>query len=181
MKLKKLTGVLLAVLMMFSMIPLSAYAYSAEQALLTFSNSGITETNPGSGYTIDGTSLAITAAGTYRLTGSCSEGTVEVSKGLSNVTLILDNLTLTSSATAPVIVKKTSNVLIKLVGTSTITNSEDPTRETTDPDNYEGAAIKVKSSSTQPMTLYISTAIAQSPAELLQSTQETTVYTLTQL
>lgn len=148
MKLKKLTGVILAVLMMFSMIPLSAYAYSAEQALLTFSDSGITETTPGTGYTIDGTSLAITAAGTYRLTGSCSEGTVEVSKGLSNVTLILDNLTLTSSATAPVIVKKTSNVLIKLVGTSTITNSEDPTRETTDPDNYEGAAIKVKSSST---------------------------------
>ena len=47
-----------------------------QSAALTFSDSGITETSSGSGYTIDGTSLTITTAGTYRISGSCSEGAV---------------------------------------------------------------------------------------------------------
>ncbi|MGN0513659.1 MAG: carbohydrate-binding domain-containing protein, partial [Lachnospiraceae bacterium] len=63
------------------------------------------------------------------------------------VTLILDNLTLANSETAPIIVKKNSSVLLKLEGTSTITNNEAPEKETTDPDNFEGAAVKVKSGS----------------------------------
>lgn len=147
MKTKKIFSVILAVLMMLSVFPLSASAYSKEQATLTFTSGGITETVSGSGYTINGTSLSITSDGTYRITGSCSEGTVEVGKGLTNVTLILDNLTLSSANTAPIIVKKSSSVLMKLVGTSTVTNNEEASKETTDPDNFEGAAIKVKSNS----------------------------------
>ena len=122
-----------------------------QSAALTFSNSGITETSAGSGYTIDGTTLTITTAGTYRISGSCSEGAVIVSKGLSNVTLILDNLTLASSATAPIVVKKSATVNIHLVGTSTLTDNEDPANETstdtTVAEAFEGAAIKVKSGS----------------------------------
>lgn len=147
MKTKSFISLLLTALLLISMVPLTASAYSAEQAVLSYSDSAITETVSGDGYSIDGTALTITKAGTYRLTGSSSEGTVTVSKGLSNVTLILDNLTLTSSQTAPIVVKKTSNVLFKLVGTSTITNNEDAQRETTDPDNFEGGVIKVKSGS----------------------------------
>ncbi|MBQ5399479.1 MAG: carbohydrate-binding domain-containing protein [Ruminococcus sp.] len=147
MKTKKLFSVILVLLMLLSVFPLTASAYSKEQATLTFTESGITETVSGSGYSIDGASLKITSDGTYRITGSCSEGTVEVAKSLTNVTLILDNLTLSSSNTAPIIVKKSSSVLMKLVGTSTITNNEDASKETTDPDNFEGAAIKVKSGS----------------------------------
>lgn len=147
MKTKKLFSVILAVLMMLSVFPLSASAYSKEQATLTFTSGGITETVSGSGYTINGTSLSITSDGTYRITGSCSEGTVEVGKGLTNVTLILDNLTLSSANTAPIIVKKSSSVLMKLVGTTTVTNNEEASKETTDPDNFEGAAIKVNSNS----------------------------------
>lgn len=97
----------------------SVSAVAEQSAVLTFSNSSITETSAGSGYTIDGTTLTITTAGTYRITGSCTEGSVVVSKGLSNVTLILDNLSLSSSTTAPVVVKKSANVNIHLVGTST--------------------------------------------------------------
>lgn len=147
MKTKRFLSVILAALMLLSLFPLSAGAYSKEQATLTFTGDGITETVNGSGYTIDGKSLTITSNGTYRINGSCDEGKIEVSKNLSNVTLILDNLTLSNSDTAPVIVKKSSSVLMKLVGTSTITNNEEASKETTDPDNFEGAAVKVKSGS----------------------------------
>ena len=127
-------------------------AVAEQSAVLTFSNSSITETSAGSGYTIDGTTLTITTAGTYRITGSCSEGSVVVSKGLSNVTLILDNLSLSSSTTAPIVVKKSANVNIHLVGTSTLTDNEDPANETstdtTVAEAFEGAAVKVKSGST---------------------------------
>ena len=130
----------------------SVSAVAEQSAVLTFSNSSITETSAGSGYTIDGTTLTITTAGTYRITGSCSEGSVVVSKGLSNVTLILDNLSLSSSTTAPVVVKKSANVNIHLVGTSTLTDNEDPADETstdtTVAEAFEGAAVKVKSGST---------------------------------
>lgn len=130
----------------------SVSAVAEQSAVLTFSNSSITETSAGSGYTIDGTTLTITTAGTYRIKGSCSEGSVVVSKGLSNVTLILDNLSLSSSTTAPVVVKKSANVNIHLVGTSTLTNNEDPANETstdtTVAEAFEGAAVKVKSGST---------------------------------
>ena len=127
-------------------------AVAEQSAVLTFSNSSIAETSAGSGYTIDGTTLTITTAGTYRITGSCTEGSVVVSKGLSNVTLILDNLSLSSSTTAPVVVKKSANVNIHLVGTSTLTDNEDPANETstdtTVAEAFEGAAVKVKSGST---------------------------------
>ena len=126
---------------------------TAEQsAVLTFSDSGITETSAGSGYTIDGTTLTITTAGTYRISGSCSEGAVIVGKRLSSVTLVLDNLTLASSTTAPIVVKKSATANIHLVGTSTLTDNEDPANETstdtTIAEAFEGAAIKVKSGST---------------------------------
>ena len=127
-------------------------AVAEQSAVLTFSNSSITETSAGSGYTIDGTTLTITTAGTYRITGSCTEGSVVVSKGLSNVTLILDNLSLSSSTSAPIVVKKSATVNIHLVGTSTLTDNEDPANETstdtTVAEAFEGAAVKVKSGST---------------------------------
>ena len=129
----------------------STSAVAEQSAELTFSNSGITETQSGSGYTIDGTTLTITTAGTYRIGGSCTEGAIIVSKGLSNVTLILDDLTLSSSTTAPIVVKKSAAVNIHLEGTSTLTDNEDPANETstdtTVAEAFEGAAIKVKSGS----------------------------------
>ena len=119
----------------------------AQSAALTFTNSAITETSAGSGYTIDGTTLTITTAGTYRISGSCSKGTIIVSKGLSDVTLILDNLTLASSTTAPIVVKKSATVNIHLDGTSTLTDNEDPANETstdaTVAEAFEGAATAI--------------------------------------
>ncbi len=160
---KKLLSLILALALIstFAISTVSAASVDTEDtvsavveqsAVLTFSNSSITETSAGSGYTIDGTTLTITTAGTYRITGSCTEGSIIVSKGLSNVTLILDNLSLSSSTTAPVVVKKSSTVNIHLVGTSTLTDNEDPANETstdtTVAEAFEGAAVKVKSGST---------------------------------
>lgn len=125
--------------------------YSSQQAELTFSDGGIFETKAGSGYSVDGTVLTIASAGTYRINGKCSEGTVIVGKGLGDVTLILDNLELSSAMTAPIVIKKTSNVLIILEGNNTLTDNEDATTEETN-ENFEGACIKVKSGSS--LTFY---------------------------
>ena len=157
---RKFLSLILALMLVFTLtIPAMAEsvdmaptsAVVEQSAVLTFSNGGITETSAGSGYTIDGTTLTVTTAGTYRIGGSCSEGAIIVSKGLSKVTLILDNLTLSSSATAPIVVKKSATVNIHLVGTSTLTDNEDPANETstdtTVAEAFEGAAIKVKSGS----------------------------------
>ena len=157
---RKLLSILLALMLVLTLaIPAMAASVDTadtsavveQSAELTFSNSGITETSAGSGYTIDGTTLTVTTAGTYRIGGRCSEGAIIVSKGLSDVTLILDNLTLASSTTAPIVVKKSATVNIHLVGTSTLTDNEDPANETstdtTVAEAFEGAAIKVKSGS----------------------------------
>lgn len=125
--------------------------YSAENATLTFSDSAIEETVAGTGYTISGTTLTITANGTYRVMGACQSGTVVVNKSLSNVVLIFENLTLSSSDTAPVVVKKGSSVVIKLIGTTTLNDNEDASKEDTNAD-FEGACIKVKSGSTLKIT-----------------------------
>ena len=148
MRTKKILSVLLTVMLILSVVPFTVGA-AAQDVTLTFTNEGITESFAGTGYTIAGTSLSITAAGVYTVTGSCSEGTIEVAKGVSGVTLIFDNLTLSSSATAPVIIKKTASAAIHLTGTSTLTNNEDPANETSSDlsvsEAYEGAAVKVKS------------------------------------
>ena len=157
---KKLLSLILALALVFT-FAVSTTAASVDtaesgvlvdqSAALTFSDSAIAETSAGSGYAINGTTLTITAAGTYRIGGSCSEGAIIVSKELSNVTLILDNLTLASSTTAPIVVKKSATVNIHLEGISTLTDNEDPANETSSDetlaDAFEGAAVKVKSGS----------------------------------
>lgn len=83
---------------------ITGHALAAEDAVITFTDTGITGT--GSGYSISGTALSITENGTYTVTGSCSEGSISVAKSLDDVTLIFNDLTLSSSTTAPVVVKK---------------------------------------------------------------------------
>ena len=151
MKTKRIISIIIAAAMLVSLCAVEAFASATESAVLTFSDGGITETAAGSGYAIDGTTLTITASGVYRISGSCSEGAIVVNKSLTDVTLILDSLTLASSSTAPLSVKKSSAVTIHLEGTSTLTDNEDPANETsadaTVAEAFEGAAIKVKSGS----------------------------------
>ena len=68
----------------------------------TFSDEGIfAEEGAYSGYEIDGTALTIKESGIYVLSGRCGNGTVVVKKNVTGVTLALDGLELSASATAP--------------------------------------------------------------------------------
>ena len=117
-------------------------SYNAE---LSFGDDSITETASGSGYSTDGTALTITANGVYHVSGSCSEGNIEIAKGLDEVTLVLDDLTLSSSSTAPIVVKKGTAATLHIEGTVTLTDDEDPDNETSEDttvaDAFEGASI----------------------------------------
>ena len=89
-------------------------ASEAATATLTFSNDGIT--GAGNGCEASGTTLTITSAGRYVVSGSCSDGQIEVKKGVQNVTIVLNGLTL---------FKAGSSGTIELVGTNTLSTSND--------------------------------------------------------
>lgn len=117
---------------------LSAQAES--KATLAFSDSGIAETSAGSGYKIEGTTLTITEAGTYTVTGSCADGSIEVKKGVTGVTLVLQDLTLAKNGDKAIKFKAGSSGSIVLKGTNTLSTSGDKAvikanAETDDSDN----------------------------------------------
>ena len=125
---------------------------AVQEVVLKFKNTKIEETISGSGYKIKGTDLTINNPGVYHLNGSSVNGTITVKKGTKDVTIILDNLDLTSTKTSPLTINKEgAEVKLRLVGTNTLVDNEDPDNEfSTDPavlDLFEGAAIKVKSES----------------------------------
>ena len=129
----------------------TASAYDGEyDNYFTFTDTEITaENEEGSGFKIEGTDLTINEAGVYVVSGECAEGTVKVKKGTEGVTLVLSDLHLTSTTSAPISVNKTSEATIVIEGENVITDLEDPANEDSeDPDiadAFEGAAIKVKS------------------------------------
>ena len=104
-----------------------------------------------------GTTVTISEAGTYRITGSASDTNIVVKKGTTGVTLVLDNCSLTCDYTAPIVAKKNTEVTIALVGTSTITDDEDVNNdEDVNPTSYladyEGACVKAKDGATVTFT-----------------------------
>lgn len=128
-------------------VSLSAVTADAEDAdiTFTFADSGITASGSAAGSCkIEDTTLTILKAGTYLITGSCSDGSVVVDKNVSGVTLILQDLDLTGASFAPIVCKKESTSEIYVSGTVNLTDGEDPSEESTSK-TFEGAAIKVKS------------------------------------
>lgn len=121
-------------------------SYNAADALaLTFTDSGIT--GSGSGVEISGTALTISEPGTYLLTGSCADGSVMVKKDTADVTLILSDLSLTSSTTAPITCGKSSVVtIVSADGTTNTLTDAAQNNDTEYPDNTdaENAVIKGK-------------------------------------
>lgn len=121
-------------------------SYNAADALtLTFTDGGIT--GSGSGVEISGTALTISEPGTYLLTGSCADGSVKVKKGTADVTLILSNLSLSSSTTAPITCGKSSVVtMVTADGTTNMLTDAAQNNDTDYPDNTdaENAVIKGK-------------------------------------
>ena len=131
--------------------PVVSAVYSLEDAtVLTFTDSGITAQDGGTGYEIDGTALTIQDAGVYSVSGSCADGSIKVKKGVTGVTLILSGLTLTSADTAPITCAKSTGVTIAAAaGTvNTLTDSEKNNDETyPNNENAENAVIKCKDGS----------------------------------
>ena len=93
----------------------------------------------------------IDEAGTYIVTGTCSDGNITVKKGTTGVVLILSDLDLTSTTGATISLNKGSEVKLVIEGTVTLTDAEDPADETsTDTevaDAFDGAVIKAKDGS----------------------------------
>ena len=115
---------------------------------LTFTDSGITaQDGSDTGYEIDGTTLTIDGAGAYVVTGACADGSIQIKKGTTGVTLALNGLALTSADTAPILCGKSTEVVI--VAADGSTNSLTDAAENNDdsyPDNTEAenAVIKCK-------------------------------------
>ena len=114
---------------------------------IQFSGGKITASST-DGVETNGTSLTVTASGTYVLSGSCADGSVTVEKGTDGVTLVLNGLTLTSETTAPIVCGKGSGVTIEAAaGTeNTLTDTESNNDETGNAD-AENAVIKCKDGS----------------------------------
>ena len=130
---------------------------TASDVTFTFTDSGVTVSDDSAeGYKISGTDLTINAAGTYTVTGNCSDGTITVKKGTTGVTLILSDLTLRSTTSAPLSCNKETGVTLVVTGTNTLTDAEDPANEeSTDAaiaDAFEGAAIKAKAGASLTIT-----------------------------
>ena len=122
----------------------SASTDSAKDGVsIRFSNDGITAADD-SRLSIDGTSLTITAAGTYFLSGSCEDGSVKVQKGTTGVVLMLDGLTLSSQTTAPLICAKSTEVTIEAAAgtvntlSDTEANNDGSNDSNTENNNAEG-------------------------------------------
>lgn len=119
-------------------------AYSeSEAALLTFSDTAVTARGLESGYSIEGTAVTVSAAGTYVFSGNCADGSITVKKGTTGVKLVLNGLNLTSASalTGPILCKAgTETELVAEAGT---VNSLSDSAANTD----EKAAVKINKQS----------------------------------
>ncbi|MBQ6092922.1 MAG: carbohydrate-binding domain-containing protein [Clostridia bacterium] len=154
---KKIFSVAIGLVMLFT-LSLPSFAATEDDAAnatrFVFSDSAITVTEGAyNGYKVKNTALSITAAGTYVVSGSCANGTIVVKKNVTGVTLILDGLTLTASATAPLTCNKGSGVTILAAAGSVNNlsddqyNNDDVYTDTTAYPDIENAVIKCKDGS----------------------------------
>ncbi len=121
---------------------------SSEAVTITFTDSEAS--TDADNVKTDGTAVTISESGTYILTGSCSDGSVKVKKGTTGVTLILSDLTLSNSTTAPIVIGKSSEVTIEAAeGTSNTLSDTEQNNDTeyTDNQDAENAVIKCKDGS----------------------------------
>jgi hypothetical protein len=146
-------ALILSLIFMLSVFMPAAYADDTNETVVTFTDSGASVSGPSDGLTVKGTNVKVNASGTYRFTGSCSQGSIVVKKNVKGVTLILDNLTLSASATAPITCNKGTQVNIVAAAGSVNNLADDKynnddvyTDETAYPD-IENAVIKCKDGS----------------------------------
>ena len=128
----------------------TAASVTNAQTAFTFTDSGITVEGSSEGYECNGTVLTIDAAGTYLLSGSCTDGSVKIKKGTTGVRLILSGLSLTSADTAPITCNKSSEVVIVAAdGTENVLTDAAANNDESNSgnENAENAVIKCKDGS----------------------------------
>ena len=94
-------------------------------------------------YSISNNILTLNTSGEYTISGSCSDCQILVEKSTSP-SITLNSINIDNSKSGPFVIKKSAKVNLTLNGESTITDTE--TDESSD--DYEGAGLKFKSSST---------------------------------
>lgn len=141
-------SLMLAVVMSVSLIlPKMSFAKDTQynpNVSFVFSDTAISESGTGDGYEIESTALTITQSGTYAVSGSCANGSITVKKGVKDVNLILDGLTLSADDTAPISIHKSSavNLIVKENTDNYLSDSDKNNDEVTA--DAENAVIKCK-------------------------------------
>ena len=133
---KKTFFIQIAILVYISLV----HAKSIDIAL----TSTLTDTT-NDNYQIASNILSIKTNGEYSISGGCSECQINIAKGLT-VKITLNSITIDNSNTGPFVIKKNAIVDLILKGESKIEDNE--AIENEELDDFEGAAIKFKSSST---------------------------------
>ena len=141
-------SLMLAVVMSVSLIlPKMSFAKDTQYdptVSFVFSDTAISESGTGDGYEIESTALTITQSGTYAVSGSCANGSITVKKGVKDVNLILDGLSLCADDTAPISIHKSSavNLIVKENTDNYLSDSDKNNDEVTA--DAENAVIKCK-------------------------------------
>ena len=93
---------------------------AVKEVAVTLKDGASTAAANAAGVKVDGDTVTITAAGTYRLSGSLSDGKVVIAAGEEDVVrVILDGVTLTSSTGSPFIVQSANEAILFLEKGST--------------------------------------------------------------
>jgi hypothetical protein len=102
----------------------STAAYD-ESAVVAITLTGTGATTDSSAVTVSGSTVTITAAGTYRISGSLTDGQVVVnSPGDGTVRLILNGVDIASSSTSPLVITDAQDAVIELADGSQNTLSD---------------------------------------------------------
>ena len=157
-KFPRILSMTLVLVLMVCTFPAEVFSVAASESYessvtITFAESSVTASDSSaSGFEIEGTQLTITDAGVYTVTGKSSNGSIVVKKGVTDVVLVLDDLSLSCDYSAPLLAKKNTETTICVSGQVSLTDNEDPANETSSTvevaDAFEGAGIKAKSGST---------------------------------
>lgn len=112
-----------------------------EKISVVFSDSGVTLSSEVGAQVEDGV-VTIRQPGTYVVTGSAGQGRIVVEEEIVDVTLIFEDLSLTSAKGAPLVVGKDARVVLQVAGSCVLADAEDPAKEKKD--WFDGAAIRVR-------------------------------------
>lgn len=121
----------------------SDYVWSeGDEVAITLGGTTIAYSSGASGVTVEGSTATITAAGTYLISGTLSDGQIIVdTQDSGDVRLILDDAGISCSTSAPLYVKSAAKTVIVLASGSTNALADGGTSSTRDSEGEPDAAL----------------------------------------